>query len=276
MKKAYKDYFISDINKGPFKSLKEKHKGKDSAYIVSRYYQDNSNLVEKDIYELAVDQAYLDMCRTLSIKNNPKVKKNITEFKTIIAKELKIYFACPNNNCWINSFLALDENIENGNNNDIQWEYGYGKLQKIVNMSFKYLYCCNDIRFEKNKAFKRCHMPLDRLILSWMLEWIKDNYADSYKIYRDKAWSKLEREEYLHIQKLIKERRKKEQWCCSVLEKEFEVWIKQKNIAVIQEIKSCLDACDNRYFNCKIKGMIPSFDDFNDTITSVDEYIKNN
>ncbi len=41
----------------------------------------------------------------------------------------------------------------------------YGKAQKIVNMTFKYLYCVLDAADEK---FKYCHIPLDSIILDWI------------------------------------------------------------------------------------------------------------
>ena len=46
----------------------------------------------------------------------------------------------------------------------------YGQAQKIINMAFKYLYCCrHDSAMEER--FKACHMPLD----SFSLEWFKRN-----------------------------------------------------------------------------------------------------
>jgi len=41
----------------------------------------------------------------------------------------------------------------------------YGKAQKIVNMTFKYLYCIESI---DEKYFIHCHIPLDSIILHWI------------------------------------------------------------------------------------------------------------
>ena len=42
----------------------------------------------------------------------------------------------------------------------------YGKAQKIVNMTFKYLYCINSNR--GRDYFTYCHIPLDSVILDWI------------------------------------------------------------------------------------------------------------
>lgn len=56
----------------------------------------------------------------------------------------------------------------------------YGKAQKIVNMSFKYLYCCDNAENYRD-YFKYCHMPLD----SFTLEWFKrERYPLSKERYR--------------------------------------------------------------------------------------------
>lgn len=82
----------------------------------------------------------------------------------------------------------------------------YGKAQKIVNMTFKYLFCLfySDSvdgklnREEQHKyhvLFRRCHMPLDSFIIEWIyretrkikdLSFIKDNCP---------SWSNLNYEE---------------------------------------------------------------------------------
>lgn len=49
----------------------------------------------------------------------------------------------------------------------------YGQAQKIINMAFKYLYCCrHDSAMEER--FKACHMPLD----SFSLEWFKRKFGE--------------------------------------------------------------------------------------------------
>ena len=133
--------------------------------------------------EIAVSWAYNDAKRTM----HGITKDDREEAEDAIVKEFKAYFTNPAPcekkfkeshirlcNAWINSF-------EDGSSLGT-----YGKAQKIVNMTFKYLYCCTNIdNFENH--FKYCHMPLD----SFTLEWFKRNIqeVDPTKI---GSWSKME------------------------------------------------------------------------------------
>lgn len=74
-----------------------------------------------------------------------------------------------------------------------------GKAQKVINMAFKYFYCCQDADEHKH-AFQYCHMPLD----SYTLDWVKTiSKSDICK--KDQAWSKLDEKAYIRIQKHIRE-----------------------------------------------------------------------
>lgn len=67
----------------------------------------------------------------------------------------------------------------------------YGKAQKIVNMSFKYLYCREDDESYRNH-FKYCHMPLD----SFTLEWFKrEQFGQNRPNKIITSWSNLENSE---------------------------------------------------------------------------------
>ena len=139
----------------------------------------------KTSIETAVGLAYNDVKRTLhGIDGKGK------EAKSNVISEFYVFFSNHSNalaqsafdnahdklcNAWIGSF---DDNSPLGT---------YGKAQKIVNMTFKYLYCyADDILKER---FKYCHMPLD----SFTLEWFKRNIqeVDPTKI---GSWSKMEDE----------------------------------------------------------------------------------
>lgn len=78
----------------------------------------------------------------------------------------------------------------------------YGKAQKIVNMTFKYLYL-----FEKNEPiqslFAFCHMPLDSSIFRYLKEKFKEHGLNA-KLF-ETAWSKLDAGQYRKIQTAIRE-----------------------------------------------------------------------
>lgn len=63
----------------------------------------------------------------------------------------------------------------------------YGKVQKIVNMALKYLYCFDDAA-SRDAWFAHCHMPIDSIIS----EWWKDEGVTSCTI----TWTRLSEDEY--------------------------------------------------------------------------------
>lgn len=66
----------------------------------------------------------------------------------------------------------------------------YGKAQKIVNMTFKNIYCLNGAE-SKEAYFEHCHMPLDSLTLEWVYRKVKPTNGKKYTRNIIPAWSKL-------------------------------------------------------------------------------------
>lgn len=80
----------------------------------------------------------------------------------------------------------------------------YGKAQKIVNMSFKYLYLFDDTFDESGNCkypqiFDHCHMAIDAKILDWFEKNDKGS-ASNYSV----TWSNMDYNEYQDAQKSIK------------------------------------------------------------------------
>ena len=58
----------------------------------------------------------------------------------------------------------------------------FGKAQKIVNMSFKYLFCLQNAEDKKYaEKFEYCHMPLDSYTLEWYKQVVVPWYKEKYK-----------------------------------------------------------------------------------------------
>ncbi len=84
-------------------------------------------------------------------------------------------------------------------------EIPYGKAQKIVNMSFKYLFCLSDSQKFASR-FKDCHMALDQYTLEWFIRFVLSKETHKHisvtKI-RETSWSKLScgssQEEYSYL-----------------------------------------------------------------------------
>lgn len=130
--------------------------------------------LEDKVYVDALYQGYLDACRTFKWekdgKDNKEYIREIFEEKEIVG-DMKNYLRADK----LESFdeihkkicVNLIEKCKERTN------MTYGQAQKIINMAFKYLYCCkHDSAMEER--FKACHMPLD----SFSLEWFKRKFKE--------------------------------------------------------------------------------------------------
>ena len=175
--------FIQNLNKGPFKHLNDENcTFPQSVYIVS-----HSKNGYENIFQCAVTQAWLDMCRTTTGDSDDAIKQFFSdEIKKIYEQE---------------SSQTLEDLIYSSS--DEVSCLTVGQKQKIVNMANKYLYCCEDIRNNPKyqNAFKNAHMPLDSYVLEWyervVVEWmIRTNKAfpgEKAAFFKSKMceWSKL-------------------------------------------------------------------------------------
>lgn len=167
-------------------------------------------------YKCAVLKAYDDVKRTMSGIGKMESQKKAALDN--ISKKIKNYFSnvaptskgefdnIHNRLCqvWIEGFKQ-DENLA-----------CYGKAQKIVNMTFKYLYCV--MKKDKAEYFKFCHMPLDSYTLSFLKE-IQDQKVISYET----KWSNIKDiDEYKKIQEIADKWADKNQ--LTALESEFIIW----------------------------------------------------
>ena len=175
--------FIQNISKGPFKHLNDE----DCKYPQSDYIKNAAEGGYESIFQCAVAQAWLDMCRTTNGDSDDAIKqffsneiKNIYEQKSRSTLEDLIY-----------------------SSSDAVKGLTVGQKQKIVNMANKYLYCCEDLRNNADfrSTFKSAQMPLDSYVLEWyervVVEWrIKTGKAfpgekDAFLKSKMCEWSKL-------------------------------------------------------------------------------------
>lgn len=90
----------------------------------------------------------------------------------------------------------------------------YGKAQKIVNISFKYLYLFCNIEEGANGHFRFCHMAIDGIILDWYKNKVDPNCKCD-------NWSDLSEKEYFDIQDIIRNNFSSNE---NVFLSEFEIW----------------------------------------------------
>lgn len=105
----------------------------------------------------------------------------------------------------------------------------YGKAQKFVNMTFKYLLSTGKYDEE---IFRWCHMPLDIYTLHWF--------------YREtgifiEGWSSIKEDVYYEIQKIIRSRIQLRRNELSVLQNEFLIWEQEKKAVKKCAVLTCED-----------------------------------
>ena len=210
--------FIYGINKGPFHFLKDAKSTMTDSEIIVRQQRN------KDIFRCAVDQAWLDMCRTL--QGGKSKKQKWEECKKRMAESLKYYFEGKPKKS-IAAFDGWHDSTTSGFR-----DYGkltVGQTQKILNMAMKYLYCCDDIRRKVKDHFKYSHIPLDGYILNWYKTKVN-------KKYDKKPWSKIDNlNEYHEIIRKVRGFLGEE----NLLESEFVIWREEKEKEDVKALNSC-------------------------------------
>ena len=200
----------------------------------------------EDAVKYAFDNAYGDAKRTLTgIRDFQKEKETA---KGRIVEKMLDYFNGPapsgqeafdvlhEEMCmlWCTQFTESSKDLGT-----------YGKAQKIINMSFKYLFCCEDAK-EHYAHFQYCHMPLDSFTLEWIKRFVKDEKKNALHVGKIDSWSKMQNADteyyidtngkefypYDRYVKWIRDYTHDRKWSISPLELEFIIWpIIQKKLA---------------------------------------------
>lgn len=173
--------------------------------VIKRFYETELKERDKhvdDEYSIAVKKAYKDTQRVLhgigkcDIGKNKALDAIINKLRDYIENADMPDFEKEHNELcklWANNLDLKEDHRE------------YGKAQKIINMSFKYLYTMfyvenkGDKRLEK---FDNCHFTLD----SYTLRWLNGCKLDGKpKCLNSKtSWSTLDDTEYKNIQEFAK------------------------------------------------------------------------
>lgn len=204
-----------------------------SKMIVCFPYADTSAKISdrNAIYEVVSKSAYKDMTPR-HLKGIGKYKNEKKEIFEFITDEFVNYFSEPVRNIkefemWHNT---LCEKICEKFSSIPEIELKYGKAQKIVNITFKHLYCFSD-SIDKSEYFKYCHIPIDNNVLDWLTK--KANISKP-----SVSWSNIDYNTYIKYEHSVfswlKSEKNKEYVDdkgnpFSPLELDFEVWISNKN-----------------------------------------------
>lgn len=206
-------------------------------------FEENGDLNEKAVY-YAVCKAWSDMYpinidNIRSITNDPNdPNKKETCIKSIVELFEKYFTTSPapeDSKGFEKRHKDLCHDFKNILYNKYGVECKYGRAQKIINMTFKYLYCYKDADEIDEKYFKFCHMPLDMYTLSWY-----------YKIsdIRIIGWSYINENLYYAIQEQIRSYVNHNSKY-TVLQAEFIIWFNEKNNYFELKNATAEDICNN-------------------------------
>lgn len=150
----------------------------------------------EDVLDFAVQKSYQDLqLRTIPGHGNvPNLKNHICED---VKESFESYFmkkAPETKEKFIEKHEELCDVFMKSMNHKLS-EFGvknvnYGKAQKIVNMTFKYLYCSDNPDFGK-EYFKFCQLPLDQYSLEWVRRISKELKLEKGHIDKD-SWGKIQ------------------------------------------------------------------------------------
>lgn len=285
---------INDLKKEFLKSQIEEAKKRELRI-------NDGNKENKIDIELAIKKAYTDsQPRTIKDHGKIKNKKDIFDKLYIIMSKEKIF---DSKNEFENQeefnemhhrickeFLDEYNNILTSHGCD---EQQYGKAQKIVNMTFKYLSCYKDADNYSN-IFRYCHMALDSYTLGWFSNKVLDNsYKDNNELKKKiNAWTKLEYDElsegtYGWIQEKIRGFANTDEWeyrydngkKMTVFDAEFVIWeqegLKRRKNELLKSIKN-LSTMDMMHEFISYFGKTEiSYEDIEMAIKNLEE-LKNN
>lgn len=280
---------------------------KDRTLLINLFLENESITSEdpKQIYAYSIKEvnqiakviekfAYIDTTRrTTSDLSGLRKKLKNGRFFDEMAKKISEYL---NESTDIDNKKEKYEHFDRWHNSMCNWiigetdnagnKFSYGKAQKLLNMSLKYIYCFND--FDKTYKVSAWHVALDSIMLKWFGNNVKiskerkdliDTILDSYgakdserkecqKCFSSKTefnkltWSsKMEYYHYIVIQNLIRDYHSNNATPCPFL-LEFIVWPKQqiidmhnetiKNIKKLNNYKHSLT--NNEELNCSCQS----------------------
>lgn len=175
------------------------------------------NAICEEMYDEAVRLAYNDAKRALKGITNSESRKNdkVNGLRSL-ATVIKQYFE---------EDLVFDHKdlCDKFISSFCDYKVTYGTAQKIVNLTFKYLYCFEEFRKKYFAKFNPCQMVLDSFILSWFKRNV--DLEKQVHIGYDETWSGMnDYKRYSAIQDLIRDYVNKKSFGLSVLEYEFILW----------------------------------------------------
>ena len=175
-KRSIKRFIRTSINNGPFNHLNDKEcTAPESEYIVKAVNGKYSN-----IYHCAVHQAWLDISQTESVKDSKK--RELKKAGLYLAAELEKYFngKAKDGDAFEGWYGSIVSGVRTRDSLSDE------QARELIDMSFKYLICCADIRDSKHAHFSECHLPLS------VIDEIMQSFTREKRVFTNEAQFQFE------------------------------------------------------------------------------------
>lgn len=193
----------------------------------------NQDAIFNFIYELSLRDATLQKAYAGSLdelRNNDKAKGYVKEY---IDKLM-------NNELNDNSFLETAEKVENAFDG-YKPTFTFGNVQKLINMSVKYMFIACYNNKEARELFRLCHCPMDSIMVDVVINQLKEkgefnNLLKGKATFLRQGWSKIKSEgcysrgelpeQYERFQKIVRFLADEEG--CNPIEYDYKMWGQSK------------------------------------------------
>lgn len=159
------------------------------------------------------DKLYiLDYCLTKRAWKDAVIREKFDPSSTILANKTTIINILKNElTSNVNEICNDFNNWHNKMCSITDYKMRYGVWQKFINMTFKNLYCVNDLFPEFKEIWSKCHCPVDTKIAKNLNTALKglnlpvDELKLSYLISKSQqiTWNNISRENYLEFQRQV-------------------------------------------------------------------------
>lgn len=221
----------------------------------SGYFENERKVLpdeELEVYKLAISFAYKDLqWRTMKDHTDTRKEENINKIANLYMQNVHKG----------DSHIHLIEEVEKVFYDDwgnIAPDQCFGKAQKVVNMGLKYLYClsCKFISID----YENRDIPLDERIFDFYYLYRKYlGLKDSSKV---KSWSNIQKQEYIEIEKNLKDCLKNIGFDMYPIEAEFIIW----NYASAKLVINQYNKAVRNYHNLNNKKVLKECFDYIDSI----------
>lgn len=177
--------------------------------LIKRFKENMNEAFNNNELEIALAKAHADMSRRAKGHTSEVQEESVKWLKNRFENNSPFNFSDKFDN-WHKK--TCEKYCEYMNSKNFDFKMTYGRAQKVLNMTFKYLYCTEKYKKDVEKIAEFLHMTLDGYTLRWykevVIEYFNKKEKPRLKVGDVSDWSKMNekgKHQYNEIQDRIKE-----------------------------------------------------------------------